>query len=112
MSRGLPWILVLLNGAPVTALVDTGAKLSIVSPDVVQKARLPEVDCNCPLLVMEEGAEVQPFNVVHAQIQYQEVILEHNFTVVESAKPTILLGNNFSQKAVFIVDQQMLRVYL
>lgn len=59
MSRGLPWILVLLNGAPVIALVNTGAELSLVSPNVVQWAGLSEVDCDCPLLVMGESMEVQ-----------------------------------------------------
>lgn len=64
MSGGLPWILVLLNRAVVTALVDSRAKLLIVSPNVVQWAGLLEVDCECPLLVMGVGMKVQPFCLI------------------------------------------------
>lgn len=71
MGRGLLLILVLLNGAHVTALVDTGAKILTVSPDVVQWARLLEVGWDCPILVMGEGTEVQSFCVFGTHVQYQ-----------------------------------------
>lgn len=39
-SGSLPEILVFLNNTPVKAVVDTGAKLSIVSPDIVACANV------------------------------------------------------------------------
>lgn len=47
-SGGLLWILVMLNDVPCTAIVDTRAELSGVSPDVVQWASLRKVDCKSP----------------------------------------------------------------
>lgn len=37
---------------------------------------------------------------------------EHDFTVVESAKHTVFLGNDFCHKAGFIIDQQGQTMYM
>lgn len=58
ISGGLPVILILLNGAPVLAIVDTRAELSIVSLKVVNWAWLPKIDCARPLLLIVESADV------------------------------------------------------
>lgn len=54
-SRGLPWILILLNNMPCTKLGNTRA-VSLVSYDVVLWAPLKEVNCECSPLIMGEGA--------------------------------------------------------
>lgn len=58
-SGGLPHILVFLNDTPVKALVNTGAELSVVLPNIVTWAGLEQVDYEAPLLIMGEGAKVQ-----------------------------------------------------
>lgn len=50
--------------------------------------------------------------VVQAWLQYQNVMVEHDFNDVESSKHMVLLGNDFVLKAGFIVDQQMPHLYL
>lgn len=86
-AGGLPWILMILNDMPCTAIVDTRAELSVVSPKVVLWASLQEVKCESLPLIMGEGVEVQSTRVVLARVQYKDII-EHNFAIVESAKHT------------------------
>lgn len=53
-------ILVLLNGLPATAIVDSRADLTILSLDIIKWAGVPKIDCDCPRLIMGEGMKVQP----------------------------------------------------
>lgn len=48
---------------------------------------------NVPLII-GEGVEVQPTEVVKAQVQYKNETKEDEFTVVESAVQTVL-SNDF-----------------
>lgn len=56
---GIPWIHIMLNDLPFTAIVDTRAYIWVVSDDVVIWAGLPEVNSECPQLIMGEFTDVQ-----------------------------------------------------
>lgn len=64
------------------------------------------------MLIMGEGAEVQGNSVVQAIVRYKLGKEVHQFVVVEMAKKTVILGNDFGCKAGFLIDQQSPRVFL
>lgn len=45
-------------------------------------------------------------------MQNTDIVVKHDFTVMKSARHTVLLRNDFSQNAGFIVEQQWPEVYL
>lgn len=99
MTSGvLLWNFVFLNGTPLTAIFNTKAKLSAVSRDLVTWDGLHEVNCDHPLLVMEEEAEVQPYCITWAQVRNQEVILDYDFTWFH-------FSNDSGQRTGFFMDQ-------
>lgn len=111
MSRGLPVILGLLNGVPVTAIVDTRVELLTVSLYVMKWSGLPEIDYDSPLLVMKrawKSTQVGWFG----HRSNTRTILEHEFANMENAKHTVLLSNDSGRKAGCIVDQEGPSVYL
>lgn len=60
---------------------------------------------------MSEGADLQPTWVVMADIQYKDFRVEHNFAMVNTAKHTLVLRNDFIKNVGFMVDQKESKVY-
>lgn len=105
VSGGLPKIWILLNGTPCQAIVETGAKLLVMSLDVVTWARLPVAPSERPSMIMGVEAEVQPTHVVCMLIQYLTISEENDFAMVEMVVQTVILRNDFGSKEGFLVDK-------
>lgn len=43
--------------------------------------------------------------VIYAHVQWHYIIEDHDFVVVESAKPMVLVGSDIGGKVKFIEDQ-------
>lgn len=84
----------------------------VLFPKVVFWVALGDVDGECFLLLMQEGAEVQATCVLEDQVQYKDIVLEHDFAVMENTLHNVLLGNDFGENARFLMDQQGPEVYL
>lgn len=63
-------------------MVDTGAEVSMVTPDVARQTKLLSVECVSPPLCVADGTKDKPNQVVHAQVGYIGRMFEHNFAVV------------------------------
>lgn len=100
----LPMINVQLNGYPVTAVVDTGAQISSISPAVAAAAKLETVECTLPGLRGAQGASIVSRRVVSACVTYPGGEEHHLFAVTECPPDLILLGIDFGGKAGFVID--------
>lgn len=61
---------------------------------------------------MREVVEVLLTSAFWGCLQYKDIVIEHDFTLVESDQCTVHLGNSLSQRAGLVVDQQGPHVYL
>lgn len=87
-------------------IVDTGVEFLVDLLDVVLLATLGKADFECPLFLVGEGANVQPTSVVWAWVQHKDVVVDHDLSLVVSARHTVFLGIDFGWNAGFLVNQQ------
>ena len=91
-------------GHPVTALVDTGASVSLLSSGLVNKLSVPFSDRPCPTVVGVSGFELNCLGVVSLPVVAQSVALSHNFVVADIFQHDVILGSDFLLSSGCIID--------
>lgn len=94
-----PFIVIIVNGYQVMALVDMGALLSTILWSVAEYVELTMVECTLPKIMGAHGSPITTHNVVIAQVCYPGGEIHHLNVVTDSQSDMIHLGIDFSGNA-------------
>ena len=83
------------NGELVTAVIDTGAAVSVVSPALVAKIGMPLVTWGRPSVVMVNGQKTPSLGVVDQKVTHAVTEARGKALVLDMDGIPLLLGNDF-----------------
>ena len=84
-ETGLYYLELFLKNGSVSALVDTGASVSFISSDCAAKLRVPTVHTDTLSVVLPNGKKLQSTSCVCLSLCFENIILEHNFHILDMA---------------------------
>ncbi len=83
------------NGIQVTAIVDTGAVVTVIAPSLIQHLQLEIETWDGPSVILVNGQRISFFGVVNLQIELGGRIAEGKAYVLEMSGIPLMLGSDF-----------------
>jgi hypothetical protein len=94
-----------INGRTVTAILDTGATLSVIPLDLVKTTKTPLFKWKGKSLGLANGSSQTPVGWCEAHVNYDDRVFKIHAVVLQHA-PDILLGDDYIMKSGLIISYQ------